>query len=294
MRLKAKILKYGWLIFLGWSCANVLAHTPGFEYQLVEKNNQEIHLVSIDLNKYKIMSVRADNEQSKEAVSDLVKKFNANIGINGGFFYFTAEGKARPTGVLKINDQWFGYAKVPKDAIGWNNTNNEVLVDKILTKKNKEDIIEIFPQLDTSSDAKRTWQEFPYIVGGIPLLIKNSKNAFNRYGYRKISKSFIEQRHARTAICVKDNQHWVLLVAAHTKEADRPYAHKVVEGLTIEELSRILLEMGCSQAINLDGGGSSTLVIDNKVINSSAGDMDDIFHFYHERPVTDAILVIPR
>ena len=39
---------------------------------------------------------------------------------------------------------------------------------------------------------------------------------------------------------------------------------KRVKGLTTEQLGRLLLSLGCTQAINLDGGGSSCMLIGGK------------------------------
>ena len=43
-------------------------------------------------------------------------------------------------------------------------------------------------------------------------------------------------------------------------------------GLTTKELSEFMLKQNCLSAINLDGGGSSTLYINGKYINQSTGD----------------------
>ncbi len=276
--------------------ANAQSESNSFHYQLIEKDGHQIHLLEVDPDEYQFISVRAQNESEREEVSALVKQHGAVAGINGGFFHLTKEGVALPAGALKIDNQWLGYASLPRGAIGWNAKNGYVLVDRIVTKKTEKDaktIVEVLPQFETSNTAKKTWQEFPYIVGGIPVLLKNGKTITN-HSIEKTINSFLDERHARTAVCVKENHHWIFLVSAHTKEAYRQYTDKAVEGLTIPELTQFLQELGCVNAINLDGGGSSTLVIDGKVMNTPAGDMDEIFHLFHERAVSDAILVMPK
>jgi exopolysaccharide biosynthesis protein len=57
--------------------------------------------------------------------------------------------------------------------------------------------------------------------------------------------------------------------------------------MTIAELSKLMLEIGCLDAINLDGGGSTTMVIRNKVVNHPSDATG-------ERPVSDALLVYSR
>jgi exopolysaccharide biosynthesis protein len=49
----------------------------------------------------------------------------------------------------------------------------------------------------------------------------------------------------------------------------------------------LLIEFGAAEAINLDGGGSTTMVIRNKVVNKPSDATG-------ERPVSDAILIYSR
>jgi exopolysaccharide biosynthesis protein len=58
-------------------------------------------------------------------------------------------------------------------------------------------------------------------------------------------------------------------------------------GIGLEDLARLLLEFGAVDAMNLDGGGSTTMFLDGKVVNKPS-DKEG------ERPVSDAILVTLR
>ena len=60
-------------------------------------------------------------------------------------------------------------------------------------------------------------------------------------------------------------------------------------GLSLYRLASILVELGATEAINLDGGSSSTFVIDGKVVNRPSGQ--------NERDVLNAVLItadLPR
>jgi exopolysaccharide biosynthesis protein len=57
--------------------------------------------------------------------------------------------------------------------------------------------------------------------------------------------------------------------------------------MTLEMLAGLLLEFGAVEAMNLDGGGSTTMVLHNKVVNRPSDQSG-------ERPVSDAILVFPK
>ena len=87
-------------------------------------------------------------------------------------------------------------------------------------------------------------------------------------------------RHPRTALGVRADGRIVLAVV----DGRQP---KISVGMTIPELSALMAEWGCREAINLDGGGSATMVAGGRIVNhpsDAAG----------ERPVSDALLVRAR
>ena len=64
----------------------------------------------------------------------------------------------------------------------------------------------------------------------------------------------------RTAIGMVEPLHYILVVSdGRTDES---------EGLTLDELAEVMADYGCTQAYNLDGGGSSTMVFNGTVINN--------------------------
>lgn len=93
-------------------------------------------------------------------------------------------------------------------------------------------------------------------------------------------QTFYRARHPRTALGWRADGRFVLV----TVDGRQP--RKSV-GMTIPELAALLRELGCVEAINLDGGGSTTMVIQNKVINSPSDATG-------ERAVSDALLLFPR
>ena len=58
---------------------------------------------------------------------------------------------------------------------------------------------------------------------------------------------------------------------------------KYSTGLTLYELASILIELGATEAINLDGGSSSTFVVEDTVINKPSGQQ--------ERDVLNAVFI---
>ena len=58
-------------------------------------------------------------------------------------------------------------------------------------------------------------------------------------------------------------------------------------GMTLQELADYMLSLGATDAMNLDGGGSTTMYLDGKVVNTPS-DKEG------ERKVSDAMVVTSR
>lgn len=93
-------------------------------------------------------------------------------------------------------------------------------------------------------------------------------------------QTFYRARHPRTALGWRADGRFVMV----TVDGRQP--RKSV-GMTIPELTALMREFGCVEAINLDGGGSTTMVVKNKVINSPSDSTG-------ERAVSDVLLLFPR
>lgn len=74
--------------------------------------------------------------------------------------------------------------------------------------------------------------------------------------------SFASTRHPRTAIGYSKDKSTVFLV---TVDGRQP---KISIGASLDELGAAMVQIGCWRAMNLDGGGSTTMVVDGKVVNS--------------------------
>ncbi len=117
------------------------------------------------------------------------------------------------------------------------------------------------------------------IVGGVSQLIADRKIALT-WQREGAAEDFAITRHPRTAIA-KLTDGRILLATVDGRQPG------ISAGMTLEELAQMLLDFGAVEAMNLDGGGSTTMVIDGKIVNkpSDAGG---------ERSVSDALLVFPR
>ena len=105
------------------------------------------------------------------------------------------------------------------------------------------------------------WASFAHIVGGGPLLLQDgfapSTESYEREGFDQAFHSFW---HPRTAIGKKTDGTllFVTITAAGTG---------VRRGVMLPRLAELFLEWGATAALNLDGGGSSMLVIRDEIVS---------------------------
>jgi exopolysaccharide biosynthesis protein len=143
--------------------------------------------------------------------------------------------------------------------------------------KGKEGLIILGSYIENpaTSNAKMAFTSVEDIVGGVPQLIKNGKIDIT-WQEEKASKSFVETRHPRTAVAkLKDGKFLMITIDGRSESSG---------GISLYDLAAYLLELGAVDAMNLDGGGSTTMFLDGKVVNKPS-DKDG------ERKVSDAIIV---
>ena len=131
----------------------------------------------------------------------------------------------------------------------------------------------------TETEMTTRWKHATSIIGAGPQLIKNGRIEITNVA-EKILPSFVNDGHPRTAIAkLKSGQ--ILLITVDGRQPGESV------GMSLNMLADLLIELGATEAINLDGGGSTTMVIRNKLVNKPSDATG-------ERPVSDAILIYPR
>ena len=158
-----------------------------------------------------------------------VENYGVVGGINGGYF-----AGAKPIGVLRRQ----GYTDNAKfwpqrSAFGWNDKGETVFVDGRETA-------------DINSD--RRFDQYTEMLQAGPLLLKNGEYADNT---ENIKENVLNMRHPRTMVGTDGKKiMWAVIDG-------RDNMHSV--GATIEETRKVCRWLGMSTALNLDGGGSSSL-----------------------------------
>lgn len=133
--------------------------------------------------------------------------------------------------------------------------------------------IKVQPRLDRRN--VKQWQKMAFIVGGGPVLIHQGRQQLD-FSQEHLDADFIMGQHARTAVGILEDKRWVFVVAERSLLED-------INGISIPELRDFMHKLGCVAAVNLDGGGSTSMYIEAKK-NGSIMD----------QPVADAIMILPK
>lgn len=118
------------------------------------------------------------------------------------------------------------------------------------------------------------WAKHRHAVSGGPAIVTGGQR-FQAWDAEGFETGFATARHPRTAIGFTAVGDLVLAVV------DGRQAHS--RGATLDELATLMVSLGCVEAINLDGGGSSQLSIDGLTVNRPSDGL--------ERPIANALLV---
>ncbi len=123
--------------------------------------------------------------------------------------------------------------------------------------------------------AKPVWQDAQQAISGGPWLVRDGKIAVDGDAEDFPAAEFVAKRHPRTAVGVTKDRH-LLLVTVDGRQSQSA-------GLSLPELAALMLRLGAVNAMNLDGGGSTTMFVGGGIVN---GPSDGIL-----RPIADSLLL---
>ena len=132
---------------------------------------------------------------------------------------------------------------------------------------------------DSARLAEKEWADSNIMTAG-PLLIRDGILLPMRD-----DKTFVTYRHNRTAIgTLNDGTVLLVTVDGRTKQS---------EGMSLQDFQRLLHYLGCCDALNLDGGGSTTMYVRGKphggIVNRPSD--NGRFDYEGERGVSNCIIV---
>jgi len=137
-----------------------------------------------------------------------------------------------------------------------------------------------------SGDTLRAWLGTdPYVgplrtlVGGWPRIVLNGTNlAAQSDTLEGAAARFSTQRHPRTGVGFSRDSTKVYMITVDGRQSTSV-------GMTLSEFADAMLSVGVWNGLNLDGGGSTTMIVDGIIMNSPSDPTG-------ERPIANCLLVI--
>lgn len=125
-----------------------------------------------------------------------------------------------------------------------------------VTNQPLKNIITTIDKRDHHSNTLKKWK-MQTAVGGGPVLVQNGQVKITNNEELKFAGKAINDKHPRTLMgYTKANQLIVMVI-----EGRNP---GVAEGATLQQAAQLMADLGCVEALNLDGGGSSCMLINGK------------------------------
>ena len=263
---------------------------------LYEGNNPDVPMrawaVYIPLKDNSIKILVSEEADGISTPSEIGLKSGATVIINGGYF---TRGKRpmRHIGLLKSKDSLYEPAS------------NSVLRENLRYKINRGAFAikyDNFPEISwatTKNDSIFSWS-FPFknrpgkpasinynfsefwnvkeAVHAGPILVAN--NTINVTSEQEVFfNTPVDGVQPRSAIGYKKNGDIIMMVVDGRQVDSR--------GAYLKELAMLMRQFDCEEALNLDGGGSSSLIVNGKLINNPIG-------LKSEREVMSFIVAIPN
>lgn len=253
-----------------WEKQSVAKKTKVYTYQFSDsslfKANQYISFVEVKNHKKAPKFYIGYDSKALIKTSAFAKKYNATAVINGTFFDMKNGGSVD---FLKVNDTIVNQTRLDKN-------NKRTFHQEAAVVINNEQIA--IKKWDGSENWESSLTDKNVMVSG-PLLILNDKNE------HLDSISFNKARHPRSAIGIKPDGS-VLLLTVDGRQSQSA-------GMSLFELTKIMRWLGCSSAINLDGGGSTALWVNGYGENGVVNHPSDNKKWDHEgeRKVANVIFI---
>ena len=245
----------------------LILHRCHFDHHQLFSSNQMFFV--LEISDQQAYNLQLAHEERRTKTSEMAQKHGAVAAVNGSFFDMD---KHFPICYLRINGVNIGENTPGKDTV-----NRKYYQYGTLCMGNDSVLI-------LKTDSSRRWEDalpYPNIMTAGPLLIYR-----DTLQYMRDDRTFVTQRHNRTAVGIREDGTILLVVAdGRFKEA---------EGLSLTELQQILRWLGCRDALNLDGGGSTTMFLNSNELQGVLNYPSDNGRFDHagERGVSNAVMIV--
>lgn len=253
-----------------WQKQKIAAKTMLITHHFNEKNlfmaNQHVAYVEIKRKGNAPLFALGADEKVLKTTETFGKELNAIAAINGTFFDIKNGGSVD---YIKVNGNVVNENRLDKNNKRARHQQAAVVIENGSLSIKKWDGTDIWEQSLTAKD----------VMNSGPLLI------YNQQPEELDTTAFTKLRHPRSAVGVKADGKVILLTVDGRQENSA--------GMSLPELTKLMKWLGCVSAINLDGGGSTTLWVSSAPENGVVNYPSDNKKWDHQgtRKVANVILL---
>ena len=233
--------------------------------------------VDVSLQDMSVRVVHSQDTDRKETLSEFADNLNASIVVNGGYFILDKD-PTEHVGLLMSNNIIHSPAIssvlrgsmryfLTRSALGirddnhidiaWIASRNDSVYEWHAPVLNQQNI----PQSSLDYSQAVPWNVRDALQAG-PVLITDGEINIT-VDEEVFFSSEIPNIHPRTAAGYTSDGRFILMVVDGRQAASR--------GVYLQELAVMMDNLDCVEAINLDGGGSSGMVVNGKILNRPTG-----------------------
>lgn len=221
---------------------------------------QNINVLEIDTRKRDVTLVY--DKDTNRPTSEMSREANALVSVNAGFFDMKKGGS---TAYIKVDGSVHD-----EDTLKWRN--HPRYSGAIIITTQGKIVIEKRGDPRTYTDNRK----YDDVLVTGDLLMDNGAEIQLK------DNSFVTTRHPRTCLGIISKNKMILVTVDGRHDQSR--------GMNLHELTDLMISLGCREAINLDGGGSTTMwLADQGVVNMPSDNKK--FDHEGERPVANVIVV---
>lgn len=198
--------------------------------------NDRIHISRINLACKNIELVASQPKDQGLTVSAFAEKYQTRVAINGSFF--RKDGSPIGMNISQYRP--------------WKNARDTRSRSFLACTKDRK------CQIDPKNHSAKINPKWQFAIAGWHYYDHKSKK-FECAPQDKIgcTQSIFTDKHPRTMLGLDESQNLLYLVVVE----GRQFTYR---GMTLDELADLATELKLTKAVNLDGGGSSTMVVDKK------------------------------
>ena len=251
-------------------------------------SNQTINVIDIDLDEADVKLDWVNSKDKFQPVYKLIEGEGALIAINGT--YPDRDSIGRWGSFFKRNDSIYQTIEYPKDHPLYWKSEGCITIDKK-------------GEIDIRLGNKALYENInaPYVMSSSPVLVQEDVPIGKYFVEGDFSEEILNAlhyedrnrhqglRHPRTAIGLTKENHLIMVVVDGRSEQ--------ALGMNVKELTTLMYDIfKCHKAINLDGGGSSTMWVKGEPFNGVVNYPTDNNKFDHEgsRSISMALIIKPE